>query len=337
MKSLIGGCVLLLVACTSGDGTSGNGGPTLGAARDARDTGRVADRATSASTTPIVLAANQNMPWTIAIDNENVYWVNSGTQGGVYKVPKAGGTPTPLFEGEMRNVESFGLDATSVYFPAQGAILAVPLAGGPSRTVATTTKQVLAVGVANGEVHWIEPTDDASSSTGAVAKRVGVGGGAATTVDLRPLAQATPEGAYSFVAAPDAVYASLLPFGGIARFAPNGGVATLVVELHVARFFALDDESIYFGTRNTISRVARAGGTPTPLAAAENPGGVAADESSVFFADDTPNGRIVKVSKQDGTVRAIAENQRAPYAIAIDSANVYWNCIDEGAIKKIAK
>jgi hypothetical protein len=60
---------------------------------------------------------------------------------------------------------------------------------------------------------------------------------------------------------------------------------------------------------------------------------VTVDDSSVFVTETGPRGSVRRVSKADSSVLTLAQNQGAPHAIAVDARNIYWDCIDEGAIK----
>jgi hypothetical protein len=283
--------------------------------------------------TPTVLAANQTSPWTIAIDDENVYWVNAGEFGGLYKVPKAGGTVTALYEGAMPEVESLGFDATSIYFPSRDSIVALPREGGPARIIASSS-ETRGVADVNDRVYWIEASCDPQTPT--VAKSVATAGGEPTTIELPK--GVSPTGAHSTVAGRDAVYATMLSGGvepglGVVRI-PLQDSPRALVDTSEALGIALDPDNVYFSTRETLEVVPRSGGVSRRLALAHASYSVTVDDSSVYISSQD---RVLKVAKKDARVTVLAEDQISPHSIAVDDKYVYWNCLGEGTIKKIAK
>jgi hypothetical protein len=281
---------------------------------------------------PTVLASNQNAPSTIAIDEEWVYWVNASTMGGVYKVAKAGGAPTALYETSMSDVSSLAQDRMSIYLALEGSIIAVPKAGGSPKVVTAARTKSLAV--ANGDVYWVDQNTDGSG----LLRKAPVHGGTPTAVALPGNftinIEASPT-ATSVVAATDAIYVSV-PEQGILRAPLDGGAAVLVEVLH-AKAMAFDNDSIYFGTKDTIDVVPKTGGSSRHLVPLANPAGVAVDRSFVYFVDNVPDGKVLKLAPHDTTPSVLADHQGAPHALAVDDTSVYWNSTDEGAIKKIAK
>jgi hypothetical protein len=287
---------------------------------------------TEAQSKLIMLAANQVQPRTIALDGESVYWVNSHlVAGGVYKVPKTGGTPVALYEGRMGNVESLALDSANIYFPTGDAILAVPLGGGAPRMLALTN--VLSVAVANHELYWFESNPDVDS-----AWKVSVDGGEPTKIPVPETASGS--GRSLVTAAPDAVYVSDLSLVGALRIPLDGDAATRIIETSSSfpevRNLATDSSHIFFGSGESIAFVTLAGG-PASLLTPAHPGGISLYDGAVYFADIGVPGRILRIPKEGGVAEVLAEDQGAPHAIAVDDTGVYWNCINEGTIKKLVR
>jgi hypothetical protein len=91
--------------------------------------------------TPTTLVSNQDYPWAIAVDNNNVYWTNYGnsgavsggmtTTGAVLQAPIGGGTVVTLAQG-LEDPYGIALDAQNVYFTtyAGGRVKKVPIGGG---------------------------------------------------------------------------------------------------------------------------------------------------------------------------------------------------------------
>jgi hypothetical protein len=280
--------------------------------------------------------SNQTQPWTFTLDNDNVYWVDAGTLGGVYKVAKTGGAITTLYQGQMGEVESLAVDASSVYFPASGNIVAVPVGGGPARMI-TSSRVGRGVAVANGRLYWIEPpAAPPAPGAGNSVTSVPVGGGTPTTTPIPGGNPAVSDGAYFTVASADAVYASLMRGPGILRIPLDSSPPTILPVAATAGV-AIDSSSVFFASTDTIDMVAKAGGTATHLAPALSAFGVAVDDSFIYVADNDQQQRVLKIAKAGGAVTVLADNQGSPHVVAVDEGYVYWNCIGAGEIKRMAK
>lgn len=111
---------------------------------------------------PTTLAAINGNATSLAVDDANVYWVN--LLGGVsltvtvLKVAASGGDPVELarFEG-TQGPSNLALDGTYVYWADRntGAVVKVPVAGGPSEVVFTMGTQATSVAVDASGVYWI--------------------------------------------------------------------------------------------------------------------------------------------------------------------------------------
>lgn len=328
MRSLVAASLLLVtVACTTATGRPSNKAV-------ANDAGPANDASASRQGL-VVLASGQTQPWAVAVDDQNVYWTNSGSHGGLYKVPKVGGSPVPLYEGPMGSVESMALDSTYLYLPIEpeDRIVAAPIAGGELKTIASSNP-TSAVALANGDLYWVEGS--AGLNAPAVAKKVSVGGGDVTEIALPEGPTGRPTSSHSAIATTEAVYASFEAGGGIVRIALDGSPAVRIAS-GFARGLGADTDRIYFATDDAVNAIPKAGGSSSFLAAVPNPIGLANDDAFVYFSDVSPSGRILKVSKSGGTAASLAGEQGAPHGIAVDATHVYWSCIDEGTIKKIAK
>jgi hypothetical protein len=93
---------------------------------------------------PITLASAASPIWSIAVDAAIVYWTTFNqapvpVDAAVTKVPTGGGTAVTLATRRTRSTSSlFGItvDATSVYWLEDGAVMEVPLAGGTPTVLA---------------------------------------------------------------------------------------------------------------------------------------------------------------------------------------------------------
>lgn len=140
--------------------------------------------------TPVMLAAFEGAPRSIAVDSASVYWTAQGSVAAVSKVPLTGGSPVVVTSpaDNTSDVGGVAVDATNVYWTAtvrtneqQGIasndLMMVPKAGGVSTTLAShdqdndQTSSDLVVDGSN--VYW--PRQDA-------IVRVPAGGGQAVTL-----------------------------------------------------------------------------------------------------------------------------------------------------------
>jgi hypothetical protein len=288
-----------------------------------------------------VLASNQNSPYWIAVDDNNVYWLNNNVLGGVFSVSKSGGAVKTIAGEGFEGFGEMALDSTSIYVPSETNITAFALAGGSSTALAPTLG-ASAVVVVNGNVYWLDASTLGSDRT-LVAKRVAVSGGTPTLIPLPSTISPNdnlfaPDGA-RMTATSYAVYASLQD--GFVQIPLDGSESTFVPipDFESGAGIAVDDTTIYFGTLGEIASVPLTGGNLSYLAAVHQMVSAVSDGDFLYVVDSngTLPGRILKVAKEGGSVTTLADNQGAVNSIAVDATSAYWSCTTEGTIKKIGK
>ncbi len=147
----------------------------------------------------LLVAVGQSRPLDVVTDGENVYWTNT-FDGAVMSAPRWGGPPTRVAEGQKR-AHGIAVDATHVYWvtpravrrapilggpveplfdglrfgwaiqvsaghaivavPDSGAVIAVPIAGGPPRLVAARRGKPEALAADGEHVYWIDESGGA--------------------------------------------------------------------------------------------------------------------------------------------------------------------------------
>ncbi len=145
-------------------------------------TGGTVTRVTLANGVELGLASSEDRPVAVAVDAQNVYWVDTGTQpgqGAVVRTPIAGGTITTMASGQNSPV-GIALDGNYVYWTSQtnpGLVQALP-----KGATATTTPIVIAqnqggptgIVVDSDFVYWTN-YDDNTVNKVAVPGDAGVG------------------------------------------------------------------------------------------------------------------------------------------------------------------
>jgi hypothetical protein len=235
------------------------------------------------------------------VDQQNVYFAmeRSATDGAIAKVAKSGGAPTVLATDFTMAVWSpdiaskpFAIDATNLYYTSLTGIMKLPLAGGaPQKLSAAVPVSLLAV-----------PSENAIYLTG-------------NDDDSKQCCE-------------------------ISRMATAGGEHTaLSLDLTTGGALAVDATNVYAFQADGVVSIPRAGGDFTVLAQGEYANGVgytvgqaiAVDDASIYWTyigsgdfHDNLDGKVLKVAKTGGAPVVLADKQDAPWAIAIDDANVYY-------------
>jgi hypothetical protein len=262
---------------------------------------------------PIALASGQKHPAAVAVDHENVYWLNLGTNerlglresvwsggevmkctiGGCGEQPSAIASNRTLSPGSVRSL-AFATDGQNAYWTdetpldagAQSALVKCAV-NGCNNSPTAIGPGVQALAVHAGRIYWTEFRALVSSCAAS---------GCDTTQTQLWLAGNTP----------------------------------------VVRAIAADDSGVYWstGAKDSIMKCGLDGcsNSPTvldpvdPMAADIE--AVAVDRDNVYFADGNPAhaGMILSCPKSGcvGTPSVLADGLSSPNSIATDGINVYW-------------
>jgi hypothetical protein len=260
------------------------------------------------------------------VNGDNVYWTDD-IAGTVSSVPLAGGPSRVLATGQTLP-QQIALTATTLYWGNSGVgPQSMPIDGGTVTQIDSNGAAGVAV---NGTTFFW-----ASTTNGKVWSQP-LGGGPITTVAS---AQGGPKG----LAATDGVLAwADSTTGEIMSCTLSGGVAGMPVELTSGQLsptaIAVDGQNVYWANRaaapdGSIAQLPLAGGTPFVLAPDQNmPTGLAIDGTNLYWSA----GELIKTVPIDGgAVVSLAASQNAPMGVAVDATSVYWCDHGSGTVMKV--
>jgi hypothetical protein len=240
-----------------------------------------------------VLAASQDRPIGIAVDTDNVYWVNQTTfQGRVMKQSLGGGDPVELANSELYP-EDIAVDGTHVYWTNRagtGSIVRVPIDGGSKTVLASGAGLVNTYHLAIDDTHvyWTNGGDGAY--TGSVMRV--------------PLAGGTAEPIAPNIDSPSAitVYENQVYFTnggfnepGLRRISTAGGtISTITLGSVGWESIAVDATGVYAvgagPRRDRLIRYSHDGSSERILAASSTMDAVVVDATEVIWASGSGTG-----------------------------------------------
>jgi hypothetical protein len=224
-----------------------------------------------------------------------------------------------------------------------GRIIRVPLAGGPSVTLASGVDAPGHIATDGAFLYWTGGTTQGSIT------RLALGDGAVPTTLVgglsHPLAIAVADG---FVYWTDFADGTVLrtpaaPSDADAGTTPDGGASPAVMRLAYGlqrpADLAVRDGYVYYPDRaGRVLRIPTGGGAPDLLATVTAaPFGVATDGVAVYWsAPGTPGGVFKAPVSGAGPVVTIAGTELDPHFLAVDGTSVYWGDWGGGGIVRSA-
>jgi hypothetical protein len=229
------------------------------------------------------------------------FFGNEVNPGGVYGVPRGGGTPVALVVGneDAGNDDVGGavaFDAETVYFATGSALSAIPVAGGAPVLLGTAPSGILAIALDAANAYVLVGTRESLQGSVQVVPLEGGEMHQLATIDLEPSGIAV-----------DANYVYWTEHGELDW---SGGAVN-----------------------GSLSRVPLAGGTPEVLVQGETfPTAIAVGTRGVYWLSlGTPG---VDCTSTDGAIRSLApgsatpvtvvSNLASPSSLALNDAGVYW-------------
>ena len=168
---LAGGPAVMLATAPYPNSLAVGGGAVYWASPFPAGSGTLMKLALEAGALPETIASDGS-PFAVAVDATNVYWTESGSQGGsdgmIWKAPLAGGPATMLASGQP-SPAAIATDGAKVYWAngdtsnAIGAVMQVPVDGGTPVTIAAVQPIPHAIAVDGTNVYWSSTRAPAST------------------------------------------------------------------------------------------------------------------------------------------------------------------------------
>jgi hypothetical protein len=274
-----------------------------------------------------ILASNQDLPLTIQLVGDTLYWVNFGSAGGrgsIMSLPTTGGKPTEVVSG-LTQAYGLQVDATNLYWGSldnmgKGLIEQRPITGGAVVTLVSDLTPPM--GLISQGVAQLPSTQFLAVSS--------------TTVYFVTFG---PTGAQSIVDSVPIGGGSEMPF--LTHLAGEGDIS--VVEAYALSVFG---SSLYVISSNKdvteIVSVPLSGGpSKSVVSDLTFPLALAVTSTDVVWCDDESdftNGFVTVAAIDGSSTKTLGSGLPAPWAVITDSGYAYWansgNACLDGSIQK---
>ncbi|MBX3205900.1 MAG: hypothetical protein KF764_12575 [Labilithrix sp.] len=288
---------------------------------------------------PFQLATDESGPFAIAVDATHVYWTNR-TTGNLKRVPISGGNAQMVFDGPPGTPlgDELAVHGGMVYFAhtvGDAGVVRCPVGGCPNGgpiPVVETDGEVSFVKIENGVLLFIVPAEG--------------------QVGRCPL---PCNGAPEIVASGEPLPLRASQSGSVIAWSvitnnlriKNGAATPLSVPTGAgyATGITVSGGSVYAQEHNLGPLVAPTDGGPVRRLSSSTfsfSEEIALDDTSVYFTDTTPGGRVMRCPRSGcgDSGAALATGQQQPRGIAVDAKSVYWvteGTSGVGMIMRVAK
>ncbi|AKT39428.1 hypothetical protein [Chondromyces crocatus] len=289
---------------------------------------------------PVVLADTQNNPWTIALDDEHVYWTNGGQaasgNGSVARVRKMGGDVQMIATGQSYPFIGIAVADDHVYWTnyTDGTVRRALIIGGGEETLATGQANPKGIVVDATHAYW-------ANNNGTIMRHPR--GGSAQPPELLSSVSGTKPygvalgngGIYWTVASANVGSIQFLPLAG-------GPPAPIAEQQDLPLYLATDTEHVYWvntAAGPSIARAPLAGGAVDVLGSSPSAGayGMTVAGDDVYFTNHQ-QGTITRApSSPPEQAQVLVTGQGRPRMIAADDLAIYWVNQMDGTVMRLAR
>jgi hypothetical protein len=247
------------------------------------------------------ILGGQLLPFSLAVDDNEVFWVNNHSDGAVLKIPRAGGEPTTLRESYL--AWDIAVDDDHVFWITgnQGGVVSRTLKSGASHDFMTerVLPQPRAIALYGDDVYWVNRgMGDSDGSVMSMPKDASAE--PTTLVDLQPFC-------LDIAVSADGVF-----WLNRGLYDPTDG---------------FDD--------GQIKRAALDGSSPQLLAGGQgDPEALTLGGQHVYWANGG-SGELRRVGVDGGEVETMAEGYSNPCSLTYEDGVLYWTDCGDGNIYRL--
>jgi hypothetical protein len=290
----------------------------------------------------VIASQIQLTPLNLVSDGTTLFWTSAvGRQ--LSSMPVGGGAITTVVPAPGASGGFLAADDLNVYYYSQQGLARVQKGGGTPSLITDTS--AVSAAVLGSTLYWLDQgpvahtgsAPDAGASlppvAGLVLESAPLKGGAVTQIAEIPSDNA-PGGPNALGVTTSTAFVSSLAgtrFFSLTDGLPEGGAPESVPGAPACLYVVSDDSAVYCETQRSIVAIGNDGSTTTLGTAVLTglvSGGVAIDDTYVYWADSTTVGTIMRAPKTGGSAPTILARDTQPIAVAVDANAVYWS--DQG-------
>jgi len=288
--------------------------------------------------TSVVVATMQANAYSIAADDQNIYWTTEGTgmnAGDVLQEPVGGGTVTTLASGQSQYPGAIAVNGSDVYWTNQyqgGGLQFVPVGGGMAHPLASNLNTPAAIVITGSTIFFT--LDPYGQPTAGAVLSMPIGGGTTTTIasgQNSPASVAVGKSSVFWTTANDLMFASL-----------NAGKAKTFSAMTYPYSVAADQANVYWTSgidSGAVFQEPAGGGATTTIASGQYyPNYIVVDGTNVYWTTGQGGvGTVMVAAINGGTPVTLASGQAYPTWLALNSTRVFWVDFGDGTIRSVPK